>query len=213
MPYIQMKFVLAAAVFLTNANAPVLELTKETFGTSIEGKGAFVKFYAPWCGHCKKLKPDWDRLGEEYESSETAIIGKVDCTVEKELCSEYGVQGFPTLKYFQQGVDGANDYEGGRAFDDLKTFASENLGPTCSSARKDLCDEADLQELEELEALGADEVARRILGAEEAVAESETTFRKEVEKLQAEYERLKGVHDAATTEASKPLSMLKRVSF
>jgi thiol-disulfide isomerase/thioredoxin len=55
------------------------------------------------CGHCKALAPDWDSLAEQYSSSSSVLIGSVDCTAveAKELCEDYGVQGYPTLKYFK----------------------------------------------------------------------------------------------------------------
>jgi protein disulfide-isomerase-like protein len=85
---------------------------------------AFVKFYAPWCGHCKKLAPTWEKLGETYP--EGVRITKVDCTVQKDACKEYGVRGYPTLKYFRNGIL-VEDYSGGRDFDSLKSYIDKQL--------------------------------------------------------------------------------------
>jgi len=78
------------------------------------------------------MKPAWDQLGSEYASSSSVLIADVDCTVEQDLCSEYGVQGYPTIKYYTADVDekGA-DYSGGRTFDDLKKFVSDTLEVKC----------------------------------------------------------------------------------
>ena len=52
---------------------------------------------------CFVVAPDWDALAEQYSSSSSVLIGSVDCTAvkAKELCEDYGIQGFPTLKYFK----------------------------------------------------------------------------------------------------------------
>ena len=78
------------------------------------------------------MKPAWDQLGSEYASSSSVLVADVDCTVEQDLCSEYGVQGYPTIKYFTAETDpkGA-DYSGGRDFDGLKQFVSDTLEVKC----------------------------------------------------------------------------------
>ncbi|KAJ1477926.1 thioredoxin-like protein [Baffinella frigidus] len=93
---------LGAVSLFGTANAGSVVLTDATFDAEVfdSGKNAFVKFYAPWCGHCKTIKPFWEELGTEYESSSSVIIGDVDCTVETGLCSKQGVSGYPTIKYF-----------------------------------------------------------------------------------------------------------------
>ena len=65
-----------------------MDLTKDNFEDSVQGKNAFVKFFAPWCGHCKSMKPAWDELAEIYSASSSVVIGDVDCTADesKDLC-------------------------------------------------------------------------------------------------------------------------------
>merc|ERR1719329_1198252 len=74
------------------------------------GNGWFVKFYAPWCGHCKKLAPVWDEFSERH--SDKVNVAKMDCTEEanRPICGQYNVKGFPTLLYFpaEEGFETEN---------------------------------------------------------------------------------------------------------
>jgi len=79
------------------------------------------------------MKPAWDQLGSEYADSTSVLIGDADCTASgKDLCEEYEVKGYPTIKYFtsETGPKG-EDYNGGRSFDDLKKFTQETLEIKC----------------------------------------------------------------------------------
>jgi len=159
------------------------------------------------------MKPAWDQLGDEFSGSATVLIGDVDCTVEKDLCSKYDVKGFPTIKYFTDGDQTGQAYEGGRDFDSLKTFASENLGPSCSSDNKDLCSEEQLKEIEELEALGEEEIKSRIAAGENAVKEAEEAFETALKELQNTYEKISKEKDEKVSAAKKPLGMLRKIKF
>jgi len=78
------------------------------------------------------MKPSWDALGTEYKDSSSVVIGDADCTVETELCSDHGVKGYPTIKYFtsETGEKGA-DYQGGRDPASLKKFVEDKLEVKC----------------------------------------------------------------------------------
>jgi protein disulfide-isomerase-like protein len=84
-----------------------------------------LKFYAPWCGHCKKLAPTLDKMAP-YLAGKLAI-GKIDCTVEKGLCSEQQVRGYPTLKVYRDGD--IFDYPGQRDADSMIDFAEKMSKP------------------------------------------------------------------------------------
>jgi len=85
------------------------------------------------------MKPAWDQLGGEYESSSSVVIADVDCTQEQDLCSTYGVKGYPTIKYFKDGAKEGTDYSGGRDFDSLKKFVKDTLEVQCDINDQEGC--------------------------------------------------------------------------
>merc|ERR1712060_453487 len=87
-------------------------------------------------------KPAWDKLGDEFAGSASVMIGDADCTAEgKELCEQYEVRGYPTIKYFVDGDSDGTDYQGGRDFETLKNFVHENMEVKCSVKDPILCTE------------------------------------------------------------------------
>ena len=142
------------------------------------------------------MKPDWDKLGSKYADS-SVIIGDADCTKEQALCSDYGVQGYPTIKYFTSSTAADGDaYEGGRDYASLKKFADESLGPSCSNDNLDLCDDDQKAILDKYNAMSADERKAIVDKANQDIADAEETFKEEVKKLQASYEKLMADKDA-----------------
>ena len=84
--------------------APVPSLTRATFDETITpDKLWLVKFYAPWCGHCKRLAPILEDIASRPEALGDAQIAKVDCTVEKALCTRFEVRGFPSVQLLKDG--------------------------------------------------------------------------------------------------------------
>lgn len=100
------------------APSDVVELTAKDFATKIaEQPVAIVKFYAPWCGHCKALAPTWEKVGSRLKS-EGVLVGRVDVTSHTSLQQEYSVSGFPTIKLFKNGKF-KGDHKGSRNTDSI----------------------------------------------------------------------------------------------
>jgi len=103
----------------------------------------------------------------------------VDCTTEgKNLCEKHGVRGYPTIKYGDP--TDLKDYQGGRSFEDLKKFASENLGPQCGPTNLDLCSEAVRKKIEAFMAMTPDRLEGKIRNALRIVEEEVPLMRKVV---------------------------------
>jgi len=85
------------------------------------------------------MKPAYDKLMGEYEGSSSVVVADVDCTKEQDLCSKQGVQGYPTIKYWNAGEK--KDYNGGRTFDALKKFVADTLEVKCDVKAPKDCDE------------------------------------------------------------------------
>jgi len=71
-----------------------------------------VPVYAPWCGHCKALAPEYEDAATQLKEKNIKLV-KVDCTEETDLCQKHGVEGYPTLKVFR-GLDNVTPYKGQR---------------------------------------------------------------------------------------------------
>merc|ERR1719499_1430848 len=109
-----------------------VNLNENNFVSQVSGSPHFVMFFAPWCGHCKRLAPTWEELaGKMNKDVEAEVtIAKVDCTEATALCSAQDVTGYPTLKFFKNGAekDDGVKYRGNRDAAALEKFIAEKLG-------------------------------------------------------------------------------------
>ena len=128
-----MKFTIIlalVAIFALAAQASnVVDLTSDDFDETISANEfVMVEFYAPWCGHCKKLAPDYEKLADQLkEEGSPAVIAKIDATEHAGPASTYGVRGYPTLIFFKNGNQ--IKYEGDRAVDAMAKFITKKSGP------------------------------------------------------------------------------------
>ncbi|EKX50253.1 hypothetical protein GUITHDRAFT_85427 [Guillardia theta CCMP2712] len=107
----------------------VIDLTPSNFDQTIaKYPNILVEFYAPWCGHCKQLKPHYAKAATKLKKEHPEVaLAKVDADAHKELGTKFGVRGFPTLKWFVNGEP--TDYEGGRTDDAIVTWIKKRMGP------------------------------------------------------------------------------------
>ncbi|KAF7817962.1 putative protein disulfide-isomerase A6 [Senna tora] len=117
-------------VFVSSVSADdVVVLTEANFDQEVgQDRGALVEFYAPWCGHCKRLAPEYEKLGTSFKKAKSILIGKVDCDDQKSLCSKYGVSGYPTIQWFPKGSLEPKKYEGARTAEALAEFVNKEGG-------------------------------------------------------------------------------------
>lgn len=120
-------------------DGPVTVVVGKSFDSVVRsGKNVFIEFYAPWCGHCKRLEPVWDELAEKFKGADNLTIAKMDATANDVPDSTFDVKGFPTL-YFVQSSGTISKYEGGRTIEDLTKFVEEKAGvaPSESASKSD----------------------------------------------------------------------------
>ncbi|KAI2784909.1 disulfide isomerase [Daldinia loculata] len=124
------SFVLAGLAAAVAAKSAVLDLIPSNFDKVVlkSGKPTLVEFFAPWCGHCKNLAPVYEELAQAFATNKDVQIAKVDADAERSLGQRYGVQGFPTLKWFDGKSDKPTNYEGGRDLESLTKFITDKTG-------------------------------------------------------------------------------------
>jgi len=117
----------SVCVVLVNGVSDVIDLNPNLFKTQVLESEVpfFVEFFAPWCGHCQKLAPEWDKAATNLKG--IVPLGKVDCTVHQALCGQYQVQGYPTIKIFSQKGKKVEDYQQARQAAAIVRAATDSL--------------------------------------------------------------------------------------
>ncbi|CAG0899559.1 unnamed protein product [Cyprideis torosa] len=132
-------FLISLCAFVVIAKEDdVLVVTDADFKEKLQDKEvALVMFYAPWCGHCKRLKPEYEKAAADLLADEDApvTLAKADCTDNAEKkCQEFGVSGYPTLKIFRNGVL-SQDYQGPREANGIVKYMKAMAGPSAKPIR------------------------------------------------------------------------------
>jgi protein disulfide-isomerase A1 len=93
-------------------------------------KDVLVKYYAPWCGHCKSLAPVWEELANSHADNEDLVIAKFDATANE--VEGLSIRGYPTLRFYPKDNKQGYEYEGDRDIEAFQTWLQEH-----SSAARD----------------------------------------------------------------------------
>jgi len=122
-----------------DATGDVVTLRGKSFNDIVinNSKDVLVEFYAPWCGHCKKLAPTWDELGATFKNNDNIVIAKMDSTANEIDVDGVNVQGFPTIYYFPGNTKKPVKYEGGRELEDIVDYLNENASKKVAAAAAD----------------------------------------------------------------------------
>lgn len=93
---------------------------------NMSSQPTFVMFYVPWCGYCKETMPEWKKIEDVNltdSKNRKVKIMKYNCVENKDIARKHGIQGYPTLKYFANGIAGKSvDYDGERSEKKFKKF-------------------------------------------------------------------------------------------
>jgi len=180
---------------LTLTSAAVPSLTPETWDDMTDGKSVFIKFFAPWCGHCKSMAADWEKLADEWAGNEVGLVAEVDCTIDTNapICREVK-EGYPTIKY----GDPTNliDYDGSGSYEALATFAKENLGPICSLTSLKNCDDTKKEFITKFQKMSEEELEEAINDVDNKLVQADQDLEDEIDKLQERYDELFAANEA-----------------
>nr|KAF6457992.1 prolyl 4-hydroxylase subunit beta [Rousettus aegyptiacus] len=154
----------------------VLVLHKGNFEEALAAhKYLLVEFYAPWCGHCKALAPEYAKAAGKLKAEGSEIrLAKVDATEESDLAQQYGVRGYPTIKFFKNGDTASpREYTAGREADDIVNWLKKRTGPAATTLPDKAAAEA-LVESSEVTVIGffkdvESDFAKQFLLAAEAI--------------------------------------------
>jgi protein disulfide-isomerase A6 len=174
------RVILILAFLAYSALASVVHLTGENFEQVVnQDKNVLVEFYAPWCGHCKNLEPEWKIAGETFTEGDDIVIAAFDATTDQDLSGKYEIKGFPTIKYFPKGKkDAPEDYDGGRSADTIVKWVNDKIGTSRKVKKAPTA----------AKALDVDTFDKEVLGEKGALVEFFAPWCGHCKKLAPEYE-------------------------
>lgn len=118
----------------TDKEPAVVQISKTNFNELIDSKDpVLVEFFAPWCGHCKKLAPEFETAASTLKDQNIKLAA-VDCTTEKEICDKLSIKGYPTLAVFRSGAE-VTKYQGPREAAAIVKFMKKQAAPTVTSIK------------------------------------------------------------------------------
>jgi len=126
--------------------APVKVLVGKNFDEVVfdKTKDVLVEFYAPWCGHCKKLVPIYDELAEKFASRDDILIAKMDSTANE--LEHTRVESFPTIKLYKKGDNKVIEYNGERTLEGMTKFLESGGEQGSAAPEEEEPEEEDIEE-------------------------------------------------------------------
>ncbi|KAJ1531916.1 hypothetical protein ONE63_000558 [Megalurothrips usitatus] len=113
--YFIFALLVGTSTALYPSSSDVVELTPDNFDRKViqSDEVWIVEFFAPWCGHCRNLVPEYTKAAAQLKG--VVKVGAVDADQHKSLGGQYGVRGFPTIKIFGANKRKPEDYNGPRS--------------------------------------------------------------------------------------------------
>lgn len=160
------------------------------------------------------MKPDWDELGEKFEDSKKVLIGDVDCTEDsaKALCERFGVTGYPTLKYWNQGDQSGETYEGGRTLKDFKKFI-KTLGPACTAGTLENCSAKQKAVLQPYLDLPTEDLAATLAADTAELASAQSEHDALLKELQSKFEESDTALKALKEEKEPTIKLMRAATI
>jgi protein disulfide-isomerase-like protein len=193
-----------------------VQLTKDNFDEVTQGKTVFIKFYAPWCGHCQNLAPTWEELAADWVDHKQGLVAEVDCTIgpdtEKWCSKEMQIEGFPTLLYgdTSNGRLFLTEYNGEKTFEALSAFASDTIStPYCTPINVDACDMKTKKMLQSYLKLSVDKINKEIAKVEKKVDNVQSNFQKKFQRMQSQYDEKKQAYELFAAQQKRTIKELK----
>ncbi|KAJ1639328.1 thioredoxin-like protein [Pavlovales sp. CCMP2436] len=120
-----LRLLLSSALLVCCGAEEVVSLTSQNFDQTNQGTW-LVNFSAPWCGHCKRLAPVYEKVAEHFHADRASAvrIAKMDATAETEIAERYNVVGFPSIVLLQGGT--SHDFKGQRTFEEIVRFVESH---------------------------------------------------------------------------------------
>jgi len=169
----------SSSVFALNNQASagtVVTASKNNFNDLIgSAEPVLVEFFAPWCGHCKKLAPEFETAASSLKG-DNIKLASVDCTVEKEICEKHAIKGYPTLAVFRAGSE-VTKYVGPREAASIVKFMKKQASPAVAT----------LKGSDELKKLKEAEDVVVVGFFKDAKSEASTTFARLAEQLRTDH--------------------------